>query len=46
MQLFDVRLEDIDLSAPEFWRAPRDFRESAFAKLRNEDPYRFYEEME
>ena len=46
MQLFDVRLEDIDLSAPEFWRAARDFRESAFAKLRNEDPYRFYEEME
>ncbi len=46
MQLFDVRLEDIDLSAPEFWQAPRDFRESAFAKLRNEDPYRFYEEME
>ncbi len=46
MQLFDVRLEDIDLSAPEFWQAPRDFRESAFAKLRDEDPYRFYEEME
>ena len=46
MQLFDVALEDIDLSSPEFWRGPRDFRESAFAKLRNEDPYRFFEEME
>ncbi len=46
MQLFDVRLEDIDLSAPEFWRRPRDFRESAFAKLRDTDPYRFFEEME
>ena len=46
MQLFDVALKDIDLSSPEFWRGPRDFRESAFAKLRNEDPYRFFEEME
>lgn len=46
MQLFDVRLEDINLSAPEFWRRPRDFRESAFAKLRDTDPYRFFEEME
>ncbi|MDP5087965.1 MAG: cytochrome P450, partial [Ilumatobacteraceae bacterium] len=46
MQLFDVPLADIDLSAPEFWRGPRDFRESAFAKLRNEDPFRFFEEME
>ena len=46
MQIFDVPLEDIDLSAPEFWRSPRDFRESAFAKLRNEDPFRFFEEME
>jgi cytochrome P450 len=46
MQIFDVPLEDIDLSAPEFWRGPRDFRESAFAKLRNEDPFRFFEEME
>lgn len=46
MQLFDVRLEDIDLSSPDFWRAPRDFRESAFAKLRKDDPFRFYEEME
>ena len=46
MQLFDVELDEIDLSAPDFWRGPRDFRESAFAKLRNSDPIRFFEEME
>ena len=46
MQLFDVQIDDIDLSAPEFWSAPRNFRESAFAKLRNEEPIRFFEEMD
>ena len=46
MQLFDVPIDEIDLSATEFWNAPRDYRESAFAKLRNEDPFRFFEEME
>lgn len=46
MQLFDVALKDIDLSSPEFWNAPRDYRESAFAKLRNEEPIRFFEEMD
>ena len=46
MQLFDVPIDKIDLSATEFWNAPRDYRESAFAKLRNEDPFRFFEEME
>ncbi len=46
MQLFDVQKDDIDLSAPEFWSAPRNFRESAFAKLRNEEPIRFFEEMD
>ena len=46
MQLFDVAIKDIDLSSPEFWNAPRDYRESAFAKLRNEEPIRFFEEMD
>ena len=46
MRLFDVPIDEIDLSATEFWSAPRDYRESAFAKLRNEDPFRFFEEME
>jgi cytochrome P450 len=46
MQLFDVKLDQIDLSSSEFWSAPRDYRESAFAKLRNEEPIRFFEEME
>ena len=46
MRLFDVPIDEIDLSATEFWNAPRDYRESAFAKLRDEDPFRFFEEME
>ena len=46
MQLFDVPIDEIDLSATEFWNAPRDYRESAFAKLRNEEPIRFFEEMD
>ena len=46
MQLFDVPIDDIDLSATEFWSAPREYRESAFAKLRNEEPIRFFEEMD
>ena len=46
MQLFDVPIDDIDLSATEFWSAPREYRESAFAKLRKEEPIRFFEEME
>ena len=46
MQLFDVPIDEIDLSATEFWSAPRDYRESAFAKLRNEEPIRFFEEMD
>ncbi len=46
MKLFDVPMDEIDLSATEFWSAPRDYRESAFAKLRNEEPIRFFEEMD
>ena len=46
MQLFDVPTDEIDLSATEFWSAPRDYRESAFAKLRNEAPILFFEEMD
>jgi len=46
VQLFDVSLEEVDLSSPEFWLRPRDYRESAFAKLRNTDPYRYFKEFD
>ncbi|CAB4719927.1 MAG: cytochrome P450 [Actinobacteria bacterium] len=46
LQLFDVPLEEIDLSSPEFWTKPRDFRESAFSTLRTYAPVRFFKEIE
>jgi len=39
-----VRLEDIDLSALEFWTAPIEQREAAFATLRAQDPLRHFVE--
>jgi len=42
--LRNLRLEDIDLSDIEFWTAPIEEREGAFATLREEDPVRFFEE--
>lgn len=44
MQLRRVPPDEIDLSDVEFWKAPRDHRESAFKTLRDEDPVRFFEE--
>jgi cytochrome P450 len=41
-----VPLDEIDLSAAEFWTAPRDEREAAFRTLRDEAPVRFFEEPE
>ena len=39
-------LEDIELSEPEFWTAPIEEREGAFALLREQDPIRFFKEFE
>ncbi|HKF16399.1 MAG TPA: cytochrome P450 [Candidatus Dormibacteraeota bacterium] len=41
-----VPLEDIDLSSIEFWLAGSDYREAAFATLRQAAPVRFFEEAE
>jgi cytochrome P450 len=41
-----LKLEEIRLSDPEFWTAPIEEREGAFATLRAEDPIRFFEEPE
>ena len=41
-----VPLEDIDLSSIEFWLAGSDYRDAAFATLRQAAPVRFFEEAE
>ena len=46
MELPRVPLADIDLSTPEFWTAPRDWRFGAFRTLRDEDPFRHFEEFQ
>ena len=40
------KLEEVDLSSPEFWIAPLEEREGGFATLREQDPIRFFEEFE
>jgi len=40
----NVPLRDIDLSDPEFWVQPRDWRFGAFKTLRDESPFHFFEE--
>jgi cytochrome P450 len=40
----NVPLSDIDLSDPEFWAQPRDWRFGAFKTLRDESPFHFFEE--
>ena len=40
----NVPLSDIDLSDPEFWVQPRDWRYGAFKTLRDESPFHFFEE--
>jgi cytochrome P450 len=40
----NVPLSDIDLSDPEFWVQPRDWRFGAFKTLRDESPFHFFEE--
>ena len=44
MNLPVVPLADIDLSDPEFWTKPRDWRYGAFKTLREESPFHFFEE--
>jgi cytochrome P450 len=39
-------LGSFHLSDPEFWTAPRDFREAAFTTLRNEQPISWWDEWE
>ena len=46
MQLPDVALGSFNLSDPEFWIAPRDYREAAFRTLRNEQPISWWDEWE
>jgi len=40
----NVLFSDIDLSDPEFWAQPRDWRFGAFKTLRDESPFHFFEE--
>jgi cytochrome P450 len=42
----DLSLDEIDLSNTEFWSAPREHREEAFATLRRHAPVRFFAELE
>ena len=46
MQLPVVPLADIDLSSPEFWTQPRDWRDGAFKTLRDESPFQFFKEVQ
>lgn len=39
-----VPLAEIDLSDPEFWAKPREWRYGAFKTLRDESPFHFFEE--
>ena len=41
-----LKLDEIELSSPDFWSRPIEEREGAFATLRDEDPIRFTAEME
>ena len=45
MQLTPLDVDSFDISDPEFWVAPREYRESAFASLRREAPIKFFKEM-
>ena len=46
MTLPVVPLADIDLSSPEFWTMPRDWRDGAFKTLRDEAPFQFFKEAQ
>lgn len=42
----DVPLGSFELASPEFWLAPREYREGAFRTLRREAPVTFFREWE
>jgi len=44
MNLPTVPLSEIDLSDPEFWAKPREWRFGAFKTLRDESPFHFFQE--
>jgi cytochrome P450 len=44
MNLPPVPRSEIDLSDPEFWAKPREWRYGAFKTLRDESPFHFFEE--
>lgn len=46
MSLPTVPLADIDLSSPEFWTQPREWRDGAFKTLRDESPFQFFKEVQ
>ena len=46
VQLTRIDPDHINLSDPEFWKAPRDHRESVFSTLRKEAPVKFFPEIE
>ena len=45
MELTEVALDSINISDPEFWKAPQQVRESTFATLRRQAPVKFFEEI-
>ena len=46
MSVVEVALGTFQLSDPEFWTAPREYREGAFRTLRRESPISYWEEWE
>ena len=40
-----MRVDDIDLSSPEFWQQPDEARDEAFAVLRREAPIKHFDEL-
>ena len=46
MNLPQIPLDQIDLSDPEFWTKPRDWRFGAYKTLRDESPFHFFPERQ
>ena len=45
MELVPVELDQVNISEPDFWSAPREHRESVFAALRRDAPVKFFPEI-
>ena len=45
MKLSPIAVDQINISDPDFWSAPREHRESVFATLRSKAPVKFFAEM-